>query len=44
MEFTAKMLKEGRITIPEATREYLELEHGDYVVANVEVLERDNEE
>jgi AbrB family looped-hinge helix DNA binding protein len=36
---TARVLKEGRVTVPEPVREQLGLSHGDIVRIDVETLE-----
>ena len=38
-KFSNPMLEAGRITIPADTREKLELEHGDYLIVEVEKLD-----
>lgn len=42
MRSTTKVLEDGRITVPYAIRESLELEHGDYV--EIDVAPVDEEE
>jgi len=37
----ARILKEGRVTIPKSTRRELGLEYGDFVLVSVEPIEED---
>ena len=43
MEFVAKVIKFGRVTIPQEIRELLSIDEGDYVVVNVEKVEKNKE-
>lgn len=39
MKATAQLRREGRVTIPVSVREQLELDHGDFVVLDIEPVE-----
>ena len=42
MEFVAKVIKFGRVTIPSEIRELLSIDEGDYVVVSVEQVRKRN--
>ena len=39
MKGTAQVLREGRITLPKTVRQELGLEHGDFVIIDVQTVE-----
>ena len=40
MEFVAKVIKFGRVTIPQEIRELLSIDEGDYVVVEIEKVKK----